>query len=396
MSAGDGGDRSGAAGMAGRHPAPDTRDELAPGVLMRALGVGVTDEAAAAGDRADPAPSAARAQLAGAVVIAGTALLAGVLVPGAGAGRNSAESGSNVLAAAGVAGSVESQGDSFVKTRKFGSDVVLGAAAAAAVSMSALAGDAVQWRVEDGGNGHWYRIDLIAEGITWTQSKSHAESVGGHLATISSASENTCLSALVGTSGPWFSRFGNATAFDGPWIGGFRETTQGPWQWVTGEPWGFTAWCSNQPSSDYCPNGETRLSIKRDAWCDSNFNWGDINETGYCPPFITTMGGMLIEWDADCNSDGMVDYGQILAGTIADANSNGIPDTCECATKPSLPTCCIGDIYHDGIVNGADLGIVLAEWGPVTPTTNSDLDHNGRVDGADLGLLLAHWGPCGG
>jgi len=107
---------------------------------------------------------------------------------------------------------------------------------------------------------------------------------------------------------------------------------------------------------------------------------GLMNFTAYC-----------IEWSADCNNDGIVDYGQIRDGTFSDTNANGVPDCCE-----SGQTCCIGDIYHDGIINGADLGIVLAEWGPVTPTTHSDLDHNGRVDGADLGLLLSHWGPCGG
>ena len=268
--------------------------------------------------------------------------------------------------------------------------------AAAVTANGALAGDAVQWRVEDGGNGHWYRIDLIAEGASWTQCKSQSASIGGHLATITSASENSFLSTLVGTSGPWFSRRGNAAAFDGPWIGGFRETIQSPWQWVSGETWEFTAWCSNQPSDVYCPNGESTLSIKRDEYCDSQYNWGDVNETGICPPYITTMGGMLIEWDADCNSDGIVDYGQIRTGTLADANLNGIPDTCECATNPSLPSCCIGDIYRNGRVDGADLGALLSEWGPVTPLTNSDIDGNGEVNGADLGLLLSHWGPCGG
>jgi hypothetical protein len=264
------------------------------------------------------------------------------------------------------------------------------------MAAGALAGDAVQWRVADGGNGHWYRIDLIAEGASWTQCKSQSASIGGHLATITSASENSFLSSLVGTSGPWFSRRGNAAVFDGPWIGGFRETIQSPWQWVSGEPWEFTAWCSNQPSDVYCPNGESTLSIKRDEYCDSQHNWGDVNETGICPPYITTMGGMLIEWDADCNSDGIVDYGQIRTGTLADANLNGIPDTCECATNPSLPSCCIGDIYRNGRVDGADLGALLSEWGPVTPLTNSDIDCNGQVNGADLGILLSHWGPCGG
>ena len=37
----------------------------------------------------------------------------------------------------------------------------------------------------------------------------------------------------------------------------------------------------------------------------------------------------VIEWSSDCNNDGIVDYGQVLSGQLADANGNGIPDTCE-------------------------------------------------------------------
>jgi Regulator of chromosome condensation (RCC1) repeat len=69
-------------------------------------------------------------------------------------------------------------------------------------------------------------------------------------------------------------------------------------------------------------------------------------------------------------------------------------DTCELPSNNL--SCCAGDIYRDGVVNGADLGILLSEWGAVTATTHSDLDGNGHVDGADLGLLLSHWGRCGG
>jgi hypothetical protein len=37
----------------------------------------------------------------------------------------------------------------------------------------------------------------------------------------------------------------------------------------------------------------------------------------------------MIEWSADCNGDGIVDYGQILAGELDDTNANNIPDCCE-------------------------------------------------------------------
>jgi hypothetical protein len=46
------------------------------------------------------------------------------------------------------------------------------------------------------------------------------------------------------------------------------------------------------------------------------------------------------------------------------------------------------------VINGADLGILLSEWGPGYANTVSDINHDGRVDGADLGFLLANWGPC--
>ncbi len=47
------------------------------------------------------------------------------------------------------------------------------------------------------------------------------------------------------------------------------------------------------------------------------------------------------------------------------------------------------DLDEDGIVSGADLGLLLVGWGQPGPT---DLDGDGTTDGADLGLLLAAWG----
>jgi hypothetical protein len=49
-----------------------------------------------------------------------------------------------------------------------------------------------------------------------------------------------------------------------------------------------------------------------------------------------------------------------------------------------------GDLNSDGIVDGADLGIMLGDWGTVGPSP-SDLNSDGIVDGADLGILLGSW-----
>ena len=396
MSAGGGGELPGAARMARRHAGPATRDELAPGMLMRALGVGVTDESAAAGERADPAPSAARARLAVAAVIAGTALLAGVLGPGAGAGRYSAESRSNVRAAAGVAGSVESQGDSFVKTKKFSSDVVLGAAAAAAVSMSALAGDAVQWRVADGGNGHWYRA---VDAATGDSAIVLAASLGGNLATIANAGENAVVKQVFLATGKQYAWLGLLQASG-------QATPGAGWYWVTGEPFKYLNWTDHNgafPTSapDDSPCALPPWGVENDqanqGVMDPTGRWDDLeNGRPICGSSVWNNAA-IVEWSADCNSDGIVDYGQILAGTLDDANANGVPDRCECATNPGLPSCCLGDIVNDRTVNGADLGTLLAYWGPVTSgafSIASDLNNDGDIDGSDLGILLAYWGAC--
>ena len=51
----------------------------------------------------------------------------------------------------------------------------------------------------------------------------------------------------------------------------------------------------------------------------------------------------------------------------------------------------IGDLNGDGLVNGADLTIVLANWGKCNGCP-ADLNFDNIVDGADLTIVLANWG----
>jgi hypothetical protein len=53
----------------------------------------------------------------------------------------------------------------------------------------------------------------------------------------------------------------------------------------------------------------------------------------------------------------------------------------------------LGDLNGDGLIDGADLGIMLADWGTVPlGGCPSDLNGDGQVDGADLGIVLSVWG----
>ncbi len=92
-----------------------------------------------------------------------------------------------------------------------------------------------------------------------------------------------------------------------------------------------------------------------------------------------------VVFDADCDGDGTVDYGQILRGEVPDLNSNGVPDGCECPA----------DIDRDGRVAAEDLAEVLFAWGLTgAKVGDADVNRDDHVDGSDLSAVLATWGPC--
>jgi len=238
-------------------------------------------------------------------------------------------------------------------------------------SSAAQAQQAVQWRVEDGGNGHWHGYSPAR--LDWNAAEQAARVSGGHLATITSSAENAFAASLGLPSDLFPSAY---------WTGGRRPSAGAPFGWITGEPWSFTNWDRLEPNG--CCGTDVRFVVFR-VHAGSLGRWDDTSIDGNAHPQWS-----LIEWSADCNNDGIVDYGQILQGQLADTNQDGIPDICQ------QPTCADADIYRDFNVNGADLGILISQWGPNTPLTESDLNHDGVVNGADLTTVLGTWGACGG
>jgi hypothetical protein len=222
----------------------------------------------------------------------------------------------------------------------------------------------VQWKVSDGGNGHWYLFDQAV--MHWQPHRDRAAAVGGHLGTVTSASEQTFVESVL------FIQEADI------WLGGVSNWPQ-PVAWITGEPVSFTYW------QRYNPGGGYAFEMCGRPDCLLRFGWNIESENSDGWP--GNKG--LYEWDADCNNDNIVDYGQILQGQLADANTNGIPDICE------GPTCHDIDLNLNGIVDGGDLGILLAFWGIVSPAfPRADINGDGLVNGADLGIVLASWGPC--
>lgn len=60
------------------------------------------------------------------------------------------------------------------------------------------------------------------------------------------------------------------------------------------------------------------------------------------------------------------------------------------------PNECVADLNSDGVVDGTDLGLLLAAWSSKQDcqgeSCKGDLNGDLRVDGADLGIFLSAWG----
>jgi hypothetical protein len=78
------------------------------------------------------------------------------------------------------------------------------------------------------------------------------------------------------------------------------------------------------------------------------------------------------------------------AATIAGTVSN--PG--DIVVVPDLPSC-PADVTLDGVVDSADLGVILSGWGACPAgSCLADVNRDGAVDSADLGIVLSAWGGC--
>lgn len=120
---------------------------------------------------------------------------------------------------------------------------------------------------------------------------------------------------------------------------------------------------------------------------------GGVTGTGNIdldPEFVSAGSDYRLAATSPCIDTGT--NAVVLAGdTDLDGNERISGDAVDmgCYERSAEP--CIGDLDGDGLVNGADLTLLLGQWGI---SGSADLDGNGLVDGADLTLLLGRWGAC--
>lgn len=97
----------------------------------------------------------------------------------------------------------------------------------AAFASAAAAQTSITWIVNPA-NGHRYGVGPTT--TSWSGGEALAISLGGHLATIRSATEQAWVEA----------NFGGDLGTHGLWIGFNDIAVEGQWEWVSGEPIPYT------------------------------------------------------------------------------------------------------------------------------------------------------------
>jgi hypothetical protein len=132
-----------------------------------------------------------------------------------------------------------------------------------------------------------FTYELFDNGLTWRDAKDYCESIGGHLATITTYDEEAKILELIETSG-------TRSYY---WLGGTDENAEGVWEWITGEVWDFSWWTPGEPNNDYVNqynkadylNQYNPATVGASGWHDffndpATGDW-EINEFGFICEF---------------------------------------------------------------------------------------------------------------
>jgi len=242
------------------------------------------------------------------------------------------------------------------------------------------------WSIGEGGNDAVYGV-VLRGGMTFDEAIADAATRGGRLASITSAEENAFVYGLVWRMpAAWFSVDAPFGVFIGARQAPKSTEPAGGWQWLTGEPWNFTAWINGEPNNTMCTPTGGIVSESVAQYVSQVDRWNDVAAVpDACFGWIAP--GYVIEYTRDCDGDGLIDAGEVVSGTAPDVNRDLIPDNCQCIGA---------DLTADGLVGAPDLAVLLGFWGTSPAFERADIDRNGIVDGLDLATLLAFWGACAG
>lgn len=225
------------------------------------------------------------------------------------------------------------------------------------------------------GNGHFYqRFDRLE---TWGNAKQHCESLGAHLATITSSDEQKFIQDkfLADQSIDYYF-----------FLGGTDAASQYNWKWITGEAWIYTNWQSGQPDNN---TNEDYLAIRGFAYngYSHNYKWHDVY-------IDDTLQGHICEWSTnnfvgttvvpDLNGNGVDEIAALWVAyqtgkhtvQIKDPASKAIISTLTFATnfKPPQGVVALADLNGNGV---PEIGVLFNNGGPAVQI--KDAKNNNKV-----------------
>ncbi len=131
------------------------------------------------------------------------------------------------------------------------------------------------------------KYHVFNNGMTWQEAKEYCESIGGHLAVITSQSEQDQINNLL-------SAF--PAARRSYWIGG-HINSNGNFQWVTDEAFSYTNWNNGEPNSGFAEPGLMLYGTSEIAvlgkWNDLKYDCSGNPATFYNKDNF----GFICEWD---------------------------------------------------------------------------------------------------
>lgn len=175
--------------------------------------------------------------------------------------------------------------------------------------------------------------------------------------------------------------------------------------------WHYEYAVYNLTSEDACdsftvpvPDGVDVTNISfYDVDCHSgepydNTDWPGVRNTGdvtwTAPGFSPSADRNAIRWGTLYNFGFDADTAPITVSASLDQISGGSTPAFDISAPDAAGPSCFGDINNDGVIDTADLGILITDFGSHGELL-SDLNGDLSVDTADLGILIGLFGtPC--